>query len=274
MMVALLGHNLVRLIYLDEAGRSRNEPVVCVAGVLVHGDYQSAAVEEEIEALVNEYVPPDDREDFFFHATDLYHGTKYFHRERWPRAVRNEIVLKLAEVIRRVGLPVVAGSCAKAVGHAAEPFGNITDDDISQTIAAVTCIAHADYWLGTYSPTERGMVVAEDTDKIKRLLKGVIRGLRSRDFLSKHGAPPIVIADYDLPLKRIVDTVHFAAKPDAKALQLADLCAFTFGRALKNLPFWEDVGDILKANAAWIAGANSAAEARVAAISTSSGQSS
>ena len=32
-----------------------------------------------------------------------------------------------------------------------------------------------------------------------------------------------------LPLKRIIDTVHFADKQGAAPLQLADLCAFIWG---------------------------------------------
>ena len=36
----LLGQNLVRMVYLDEGGISHNEPVLCVAGVMIHGDRQ------------------------------------------------------------------------------------------------------------------------------------------------------------------------------------------------------------------------------------------
>jgi hypothetical protein len=39
---------------------------------------------------------------------------------------------------------------------------------------------------------------------------------------------------FGLPLKRIIDTVHFADKRDARPLQLADLCAFTLGRVAKD----------------------------------------
>jgi hypothetical protein len=39
--------------------------------------------------------------------------------------------------------------------------------------------------------------------------------------------------EFGLPLRRIIDTVHFAEKADAQPLQLADLCAFVLGRGLK-----------------------------------------
>ena len=57
MRAPLLGHNLVRLIYLDEAGSDRQAPFLCVAGVLVHGDSQWPEVDRRIEKLIEEYIP-------------------------------------------------------------------------------------------------------------------------------------------------------------------------------------------------------------------------
>ena len=51
--------------------------------------------------------------------------------------------------------------------------------------------------------------------------------------MEQYGLSESVREKFGLPLRGIVDTVHFAAKPDARALQLADLCAFTMARKLK-----------------------------------------
>ena len=42
----LAGRRLVRVVYLDESGTSRREPLAVVAGVIVDGDQQMIAVEE------------------------------------------------------------------------------------------------------------------------------------------------------------------------------------------------------------------------------------
>ena len=36
--VEFLDYDLMRLTFLDEAGRSRHEPIIVVAGIIVHGD--------------------------------------------------------------------------------------------------------------------------------------------------------------------------------------------------------------------------------------------
>jgi hypothetical protein len=76
MYAPLRGHNLVRLVYLDEAGTDRSASFMCVAGVLVHGDIEWPEVDRRLVALVEKHIPPEDRLGFFFHATDIYHGSK------------------------------------------------------------------------------------------------------------------------------------------------------------------------------------------------------
>ncbi len=91
------------------------------------------------------------------------------------------------------------------------------------------------------------MIIAEDTDRVKKLMKQSIRLFRSPTLLKAWG-----IDFPGLPLKRIVDTVHFAAKEDSAALQLADLCAFTFGRAMKDKPVPLSVFEVLYRHIKWI----------------------
>ena len=69
----LLGHNLVRLLYLDEAGTDGRATHMCVAGVLVHGDHQWPEIDRLVGDLITKYIPESDRFGFIFHAT-----------ERWP----------------------------------------------------------------------------------------------------------------------------------------------------------------------------------------------
>jgi hypothetical protein len=223
-----------------------------VAGVVVHGDNDSVELEDQFDELVERYIPEDDRPGFIFHATDLFHGGPYFDRQRWPREVRLQILNDLAKVIKDLSLPVVAGFYKKegfGAGVLSPTESEIFKHGIMHTMAAIDCAMWADRWLEKFSPNENAVVIAEDVDRVKRLIKAAIRVLRSEDLILKNGLGA-VIGPVGLPLKRIVDTVHFAEKADARALQLADLCAFTLGRAAKDksvpLPVFEIIWNHLK----------------------------
>ena len=51
----LLGHNLVRLLYLDESGSDHQAPVLNVAGVLVHGDKEWPEIDRRVLLLIDKY---------------------------------------------------------------------------------------------------------------------------------------------------------------------------------------------------------------------------
>lgn len=109
----LLGHNLVRLVYLDEAGTSRKEPALCVAGILVHGDHEVGELYKKLDEVKGRHIPQEDRETVIFHATDIFHGSRYFTRDRWPQEKRLQILTDLANIIESMHLPVVAGAYQK-----------------------------------------------------------------------------------------------------------------------------------------------------------------
>jgi hypothetical protein len=113
-----------------------------------------------------------------------------------------------------------------------------------QNAAAADCAIWADRWLAKYSPSENAMIIAEDADRVKRLMKMAIRTLRNPALLKLHGLSDMQ-NEFGLPLKRIIDTVHFAAKEDSPALQLADLCVFMLGRIAKDKPISERLAPLV-----------------------------
>ena len=62
----LAGHQLVRFVFLDEAGISKHEPYAVVAGVMVHGDTQVIPLEEHLNALIQKHIPEENRDGFVF----------------------------------------------------------------------------------------------------------------------------------------------------------------------------------------------------------------
>jgi hypothetical protein len=72
------------------------------------------------------------------------------------------------------------------------------------------------------------LLIAADTDRVKRALRIAHGFLRDPDQMkgSEFEAMP------DFPLRKIVDTPHFAERSDSAPLQVADVCAFLIMRRL------------------------------------------
>ena len=179
--------------------------------------------------------------DFFFHAKDIFHGSGFFDQrkpewdsdeKRWP------VLLDLAQIIEDLTLPVVAGTYRKETfgGGILKEETKLFQHNMIQDIAALDCLLWADRWLAAFAPDELATVVHEDGTAAKKLIKATVRVARSEEQMRKWGIREGSGAELGLPLKRIIDTVHFAEKGDASPLQIADLCAFILGRAMKEMP--------------------------------------
>jgi hypothetical protein len=73
------------------------------------------------------------------------------------------------------------------------------------------------------------MIVAEDTDLVKKTVKMGHAALRDADEVDRWFRPFKFLG---LPLQKVVDTPHFAAKAESAPLQIADTCAFLIMRRL------------------------------------------
>jgi hypothetical protein len=84
------------------------------------------------------------------------------------------------------------------------------------------------------------------------MIKRAVRTMRSAERLKAEGLDLEELTKLELPLKRVIDTVHFADKSDARPLQLADLCAFILARGLKDLPVPQYATQVIWRHAKWI----------------------
>lgn len=249
--------NVVRLIYLDEAGTDASASHLCVAGVLVHGDGDWPKVDKRIADLIERFIPEPHRRDFIFHAKDIYHGSGYFDRRKpeWAApASRNAVLDGLAAIIDDLNLPVVFGNYDKAKFGQNIGLPETVDKlklELIQRTALVDCLVRADAWLERFAPSELATVIHEDGVPMKGLMKYTVSQLRDAEALSVDLSPQLM-AESGLPLKRIIDTVHFAEKADARPLQLADFCAFHIGRILKGKPVASEPQRVLMKSTWWI----------------------
>ena len=231
----LVGQRLVRIVYLDESGTSREEQQAVVAGVVIDGDNQLVAIEEHIERLVERHIPEEDREGFIFHATNIWSATKYFKdRDAWPLDRRLEILHDLVEVPEQFDLPVVYGSCPRNEPIEGAPAGSIVDehvrDIVVHSIAFYECARVVEKVMREYWPEENAVLIAEDRPSVKETVRHVHSRMRTRKL------PPLGADHNYLPLSHIRDTVHWAGKMHSRHLQLADICAFVIRGHLDGHP--------------------------------------
>jgi hypothetical protein len=137
-----------------------------------------------------------------------------------------------------------------------DPSLGINDEPVDSkhklmhSAAAFDCLSKADKWLERYAPTELATVIHEDGPAAKRLIKTIVRTMRSEDSIAELDVE--TKKQFNLPLRRIIDTVHFAEKQDARPLQLADLCAFALARILNGKFVPPYVQYVLSQRMAWL----------------------
>ncbi len=222
----LEGTRLVRVTYTDESGTNPRDPCMVVGGVVIDGDAQLGPVEDHLEGLVKKHIPEEDREGFYFHASDIWNCNGYFKGkdELWPREKRNQILIDLVDTIPTFKLPVVLGFLRRTKFMAEPGAAELSREQLRVVIhlrAFTDMVRNLELNFRMRWPKENTLLIAEDLPEVRALLRQTQIIMRSPTKLAEWGIPLDV-----LPLKNIRDTVHFAAKEDSRPLQLADACAF------------------------------------------------
>jgi hypothetical protein len=191
--------------------------------------------------LLDKYVP-DHPPGFSFHAYQLFGGTKFFaDKDKWPLERRLEILDALAEIPDKFELPVAHCSidrraCAAEMG---EPVTPEQLELVTHSHGFFYCALQVEMIMRAIAGHEVAMLIAEDRDQVRRMLKFVHAIFRGRtdsghfsDFLRAIEPPFNTI----VPFQRVVESVQFAQKNESSLLQIADLCAFAVKRWVTKKP--------------------------------------
>ncbi len=171
---ALVGDDLVRLAYLDESGIGpiADEPFTVTAGVIVNADRQFKLLEKYLSEMADQYFPG--QPDKFFHAKDIWHGSRDFSRQKFPdKWPRRMILLEICELVKKFDLPVVWGYMDRAVFHADHPeFG--PKDAITATLAmsAFQAMVGIEHYMRRFK-SDLAMVTYENNETSKKIIRAV-----------------------------------------------------------------------------------------------------
>jgi hypothetical protein len=218
---------------MDESGTSRQSPFLVVAGVIVHADTQLGPIEDSLRGLIENYVSPQLREGFIFHATDLFRGDNDLPPEIQDQAVRHEMLEKLMAIPARHQVQLCYGFIKKEKFRA---FNATRAADgqrlrIAMHAAAIAlCTVAAEDWLRYRAKNEVAMLFAENNDEVRVAARKTQILMRSSEACQKLN----MAAKRLLPLQRIKDGINFVTKEESLALQLADCCAWSVRKYLTN----------------------------------------
>lgn len=230
------GSRLVRITYIDESGTNPRDPAMVVAGVVVDGDKQIGPVEDALAALIFKHIPEGDRDGFFFRGSDIWNGNGYFRGkdDEWPRDRRAALLAEVVQLPVQYGLPIVFGHVPRQEYVTSLPRAPSAEE----LRIAIHCVAFShmsimlDRAFEKQWPNENTLLIAEDLQEMKDMLRAVQAVLRSAKALASF------VPDAR-PIRHIRDTVHFAGKADSRLLQLADVCAYVIrGTISGNQAHW------------------------------------
>jgi hypothetical protein len=228
----LEGTKIVRLIYVDEAGLSnpQQEPFLVVGAVAVHADNQLVATERHLQRLVEKWIPEEQRQGFVFHAKELFNGGgRVFKRndEQWPLNKRLEVADDLAAIPRRQGLRLCFAAVDKrvppsSVGEQWEKSSPREKVLFWHASAFLSCAVGVDKWMRAEHPEEVCMLIAEDNDQARTLLRDVTN-YHKRDDAGANFSPQYRPF---FPLRKIKEDPFFQPKRSKSVLQLADFWSY------------------------------------------------
>lgn len=252
---------LVRLIYTDEAGTSAKEPVCVVVAIIVHGDHQWRPLEADMRRIVAERVPEHIKDNFVFHATEVFSGGKRVKRHEWAFEERLDFLKEILCLPLVHDVPIAVGiefkkDWSSDIDLSSMKLPNtrpLTSNQFSHLMAFNTCMERADLFLRKYlGGAEIGSVIAEDLPEMKKFLSAY--GLMHREpggqftMAAAHLRPEkwqealeINPEPIDYRIDHIVDVPHFVSKGKAPLLQIADACAFAFRHCLSKNDHGDDL---------------------------------
>lgn len=244
----LEGTKLVRLIYMDEAGISKNERFLTVGAVAVHADEQLIGVEQRLDQLVEQWIPKSQRDGFVFHAKEIFNGGGVFQRDQWPLDKRLRIAVDLAHIPVAHDLKLGLAVADKSQSYPAdfqEKWDAAKEADRAVFLHASTfsaCVMGIENWMRQSVPDEVCLLISEDNDQARQTIKEVIRFQQS-------GAAKYSVNDkYKkyFPLRKVREDPAFQPKRSSSVLQIADFWAYVAKRHHMQDPKASELWEIME----------------------------
>lgn len=227
----LVGDRWVRALYLDESGIGKlsKDPILVVAGVLIHADTQWRPLAEELKAILDRNTPHGVARPKYLHAKDIYHGSNEFNRQDWSEAVRQKILYELSRILIDFDLPVVWCAVDRNTAFKSDPERH-TPVHVRDcySACALACFMQAEAFMRQLpSADEVASVTLEENKELQKRLPELL------EFAEQANDKVGLLEGWRdfMPFTRLIDRPNSQPKSGSSILQLADYCAFAIKRA-------------------------------------------
>jgi hypothetical protein len=137
----------------------------------------------------------ENKGDVAFHAKELFHGTKAFHRDHWPLELRLEILDQLAIIPKQFDLPILFGTTDRKSFYETLPAdaSPILVESIAHARAFFNRVTQVETIMCATGEAEVAMLIVEDRERLRKTLKmsdEIFRGRASRRFQVLANAEP------------------------------------------------------------------------------------
>jgi hypothetical protein len=240
----LLGDRPVRHAYLDEAGTDEKATRLVVAGIIINLDQDWRPAQLELHRLATKWLPDRDPREVIFHVKDVMNGKKDFARYK-DSDERLKILEDLSELPSKLRLPIACGFINKLAPDGAEQLTRAELLRNHYAMAFGLCLLAVEKYMREHAaPSELANVIAEDIPEVKEDAKEIQRIFSNEDEFMRRFSP-IRSVMLEIPLGRVVGTVHYAAKDEEPLLQIADTCGYVLSRWLNGWKFGEQYYRVL-----------------------------
>jgi hypothetical protein len=214
----------MHIAYLDDSGTSTDTRYQIVAGVILK-DSDFSPLEGCLGYIIAEDVPENLKEDFEFHAHDLFQGSGAF-KDLKPESKRLKIFSNAVEMITALEIPIIYGAIDRDRARTVY-WGSAHPISIGFRI----CAAAFEEWIVRQNNDSPGadlglMVFDATTDKeLIKTIRGAFRDYR----------PLVRSVDMERgQLRHIHDDLYFGDSASSCGIQAADICAFLINRHLSG----------------------------------------
>lgn len=216
------------LVYCDDSRDGKKKQLMTA---IIVKDSSFRVVEGYMGYIIESHVPEEKREDFEFHASELFNGQPPF--ENIDTATAIDIFVKCCTISTEEKIPIIY-SCVDLQKLSSGNFGSASPLDVAFRL----CLPEIERWFKENAPSELGVVICDDcTDKkLKDNLQNSFRLKRRKIKTSvEESEGKIVKLEEDRgELPHLHDAMYFGSSGHSKGIQLADIYGYIIKRHISQ----------------------------------------
>lgn len=216
------------LIYCDDSRDGKKKQLMTA---IILKDTLFHIAEGYMGYIIEKHVPEEKREEFEFHASELFNGTPPFENINTTTAI--QIFSKCCTIAVEEKIPIIY-SCVDLSKLGSGIYGSAAPLDVAFRL----CLPEVERWFKENAPDELGIVICDDCND------GKLKNNLQTSFTSKRRKVKMNVEEDEGEIKRIQedrgelshlhDAMYFGSSGHSKGIQLADVYGYIIKRHISK----------------------------------------